>query len=151
MVIPCSRSPARRSPSPRRSLSPQKSISPQRSTTPRKSPGGGSPENRSRDGRSLTPHSVSPRGRPEASRSPSPRNSNGDVSNVHLELCSENIAKFIVNKVFSSTYCDFSILFSFAGVSIVFMKNSGDTWISVPVDVLLMSHLLFNVNGLISH
>ncbi|MCI38329.1 serine/arginine-rich splicing factor 2-like, partial [Trifolium medium] len=41
-----------------------------------------SPDNRSRDGRSPTPRSVSPRGRPDASRSPSPRNSNGDVSNV---------------------------------------------------------------------
>ncbi|CAJ2652503.1 unnamed protein product [Trifolium pratense] len=67
-----SRSPARRSPSPARSPSPKKSISPQRSTSPRKSPRRESPDNRSRDGKSPTPHSVSPRGRPDASRSPSP-------------------------------------------------------------------------------
>lgn len=60
-------------------------MSPQRSASPRKSPRGDSPANRSRDGRSPTPCSVSPRGRPDASRSPSPRNSNGDVSNIHLK------------------------------------------------------------------
>ncbi|WJX63574.1 Serine/arginine-rich splicing factor sc35 [Trifolium repens] len=78
-----SRSPARRSPSPGRSPSPKKSISPQRSTSPRKSPRRESPDNRSRDGRSPTPHSVSPRGRLDASRSPSPRNSNG-VAHVDI-------------------------------------------------------------------
>ncbi|KAE9605483.1 putative RNA recognition motif domain-containing protein [Lupinus albus] len=73
-----SRSPARHSPSPRRSPSPKKSISPQRSLSPRKSPRDASPDNRSRNGRSASPRSVSPRGRPDASRSPSPRHSNGD-------------------------------------------------------------------------
>ncbi|XP_019426369.1 PREDICTED: serine/arginine-rich splicing factor SC35-like isoform X2 [Lupinus angustifolius] len=74
-----SRSPARHSPSPRRSPSPKKSISPQRIASPRKSPRVESPDNHSRDGRrSASPHSVSPHGRPDSSRSPSPRNSNGD-------------------------------------------------------------------------
>ncbi|CAK8537682.1 unnamed protein product [Lathyrus sativus] len=73
-----SRSPGRRSPSPIRSSSPKKSISPQRSTSPQKSPLHERPDNRSRDERSLTPRSVSPRGRPDVSPSPSPRNSNGD-------------------------------------------------------------------------
>ncbi|OIW17036.1 hypothetical protein TanjilG_13855 [Lupinus angustifolius] len=87
---PSRRSPARHSPSPRRSPSPKKSISPQRIASPRKSPRVESPDNHSRDGRrSASPHSVSPHGRPDSSRSPSPRNSNGDVSVAHLELCSE--------------------------------------------------------------
>ncbi|QHN81170.1 hypothetical protein HN51_058017 [Arachis hypogaea] len=65
-----SRSPARRSPSPQRSPSPRTSASPRK-----KSPRGESP--RTRNGHSPTP--VSPRGRPDASRSPSPRNSDGDA------------------------------------------------------------------------
>ncbi|KAE9595568.1 hypothetical protein Lal_00031066 [Lupinus albus] len=71
-------SPAQHSPSPRRSPSPKKIISPQRSASPRKSPRGESPDNRRHDRRSASPRSVSPRGHPDASRSPSPRNSNGD-------------------------------------------------------------------------
>ncbi|XVE66546.1 hypothetical protein DITRI_Ditri08aG0087600 [Diplodiscus trichospermus] len=62
-----SASPARRSRSPRKSPSPHKA-----------SPGRGeSPDRRSRDGRSESPQSVSPRGRPADSRSPS-RNSDVD-------------------------------------------------------------------------
>ncbi|KAL4352226.1 hypothetical protein GQ457_06G003490 [Hibiscus cannabinus] len=62
-----SASPARRSPSPRKSLSPRK-ASPSR---------GGSADRRSRDWQSPSPRSVSPRGRPADSRSPS-RNSDVD-------------------------------------------------------------------------
>ncbi|KAJ6389662.1 hypothetical protein OIU77_027896 [Salix suchowensis] len=67
--------------SPRRSLEPRRSYSP-RKTSPRKNSPvkSGSPDRRSRDGVSPIPRSASPRGRPAASRSPSPRNSDVGVS-----------------------------------------------------------------------
>ncbi|XP_011004977.1 PREDICTED: serine/arginine-rich splicing factor SC35-like isoform X1 [Populus euphratica] len=64
----------------RDSLSPRRSLEPRRSYSPRKNSPvkGESPDRRSRDGGSPTPRSASPRGRPAASRSPSPRNSDVD-------------------------------------------------------------------------
>lgn len=64
----CSVSPARRSPSPRKSPSP---LIRSHSATP---------DRRSHDGHSPTSRSVSPRHRPADSRTPSPRNSDVDVS-----------------------------------------------------------------------
>ncbi|KAG6782019.1 hypothetical protein POTOM_011406 [Populus tomentosa] len=66
----------------RDSLSPRRSLEPRRSYSPRKNSPvkGESPDRRSRDGGSPIPRSASPRGRPAASRSPSPRNSDVDVS-----------------------------------------------------------------------
>ncbi|XP_034888777.1 uncharacterized protein [Populus alba] len=64
----------------RDSLSPRRSLEPRRSYSPRKNSPvkGESPDRRSRDGGSPIPRSASPRGRPAASRSPSPRNSDVD-------------------------------------------------------------------------
>ncbi|CAN1302971.1 Serine/arginine-rich splicing factor SC35 [Linum perenne] len=64
-----SRSPRRRSPVPRRSVSPQK-VSPKDEILDR----------RNQDARSRSPRSISPQDRPIASRSPSPRNSDAEVS-----------------------------------------------------------------------
>ncbi|KAJ6942152.1 hypothetical protein NC652_008070 [Populus alba x Populus x berolinensis] len=79
----------------RDSLSPRRSLEPRRSYSPRKNSPvkGESPDRRSRDGGSPIPRSASPRGRPAASRSPSPRNSDVDVR-MSFEGCMDLLWHF---------------------------------------------------------